>query len=71
MTEIRRYWKNYIDGAFVDGGAGRIAIDDPATGETIAEHATADAADVERAVAAARRCHESGAQTKNVSIKLG
>jgi aldehyde dehydrogenase (NAD+) len=60
-TEIKKYWKNYINGAFVDGGAGRIAIDNPATGATIAEHALADAEDVDQAVAAARKCHESGA----------
>ena len=36
-TELKQYWRNYIDGEFVDGGAGRIPIDDPATGEMIAE----------------------------------
>jgi acyl-CoA reductase-like NAD-dependent aldehyde dehydrogenase len=41
---------NYIDGAWVDGGAGRIDVTDPATGATLAEHALADAADVDRAV---------------------
>ncbi|HIP77075.1 MAG TPA: aldehyde dehydrogenase family protein, partial [Kiloniellaceae bacterium] len=61
--DIRPYWQNYIDGRFVDGGAGRIDIDDPGSGKKLAEQALADAGDVDRAVAAARRCHESGALT--------
>ena len=32
MFEIKPYWQNYIDGAWVDGGAGRIDVTDPATG---------------------------------------
>jgi len=59
--EVKPYWQNYIDGTFVDGGAGRIDVDDPGTGEKLAEQAIADASDVDRAVAAARRVHESGA----------
>ncbi|MEL6279044.1 MAG: aldehyde dehydrogenase family protein [Pseudomonadota bacterium] len=58
MTEL--YHRNYIDGAWVDGGAGRLAVDDPATGEVFAEQAVADAADVDRAVASARACADSG-----------
>ena len=56
MTGIAAYWRNYIDGAFVDGGAGRIAVHDPGSGAVLCEHALADAADVNRAVAAARAC---------------
>jgi aldehyde dehydrogenase (NAD+) len=57
---MKSYWQNYIDGAWVDGGAGRIDVVNPATGEKLAEHALADAADVDRAVQAARRVHLSG-----------
>lgn len=57
---IKDYWQNYIDGAWADGGAGRIDVINPATGEKLAEHALADAADVDRAVMAARRVHMSG-----------
>lgn len=57
---MKSYWQNYIDGAWVDGGAGRIDVTDPATNEKIAEHALADAADVDRAVQAAKRVHLSG-----------
>ncbi|MFA8386492.1 MAG: aldehyde dehydrogenase family protein [Pelagibaca sp.] len=60
MADVQPYWQNYIDGAWVDGGAGRIDVIDPATGEHIAEHALADAGDVDRAVRAARRVHLSG-----------
>ncbi|TCL10140.1 aldehyde dehydrogenase (NAD+) [Shimia isoporae] len=58
---MKSYWQNFIDGAWVDGGAGRIAVQDPATSEQIAEHALADAGDVDKAVQAARRVHRSGA----------
>ncbi len=61
MADLAAYWHNHIDGAWVDGGAGRIAVTDPATGQTLAEQALADAADVDRAVQAARRVHLSGA----------
>lgn len=57
---MKDYWQNYIDGRWVDGGAGRIDIINPGTGEKLAQHALADAADVDRAVMAARRVHLSG-----------
>ena len=60
MAAVKDYWQNYIDGAWVDGGAGRIEVMNPATGELLAEHALADAADVDRAVQAAQRVHRSG-----------
>ncbi|MEM1428867.1 MAG: aldehyde dehydrogenase family protein [Pseudomonadota bacterium] len=71
MAEIAPYWQNYIDGAWVDGGAGRIAVTDPGRGTRIAEHALADAADVDRAVAAARRVHLSGALTAMRPVERG
>ncbi len=61
MADIKPYWQNYIDGSWVDGGGGRLDVINPATGEKLAEHALADAADVDRAVQAARRVHLSGA----------
>lgn len=60
-ADMKSYWRNFIDGEFVDGGAGRLAVDNPATGEVAAEQALADAGDIDRAVRAAKRCHESGA----------
>ncbi|MBW4985952.1 aldehyde dehydrogenase family protein [Mameliella sp. CS4] len=71
MADVKPYWQNYIDGAWVHGGAGRIDVTDPATGERIAEHALADAADVDRAVGAARRVHLSGALTAMRPIERG
>ncbi len=63
MTELpRTYWQNHIGGRWVDAEAGgRIAVENPATGETIAEIARATAADVDAAVAAARTAFESRA----------
>lgn len=68
---MKDYWKNYIDGTWVDGGSGRINVTDPATGEKIAEHALASAEDVDRAVMAARRVHDSAALTAMRPIERG
>lgn len=57
---MKTYWQNYIDGAWVDGGAGRIDVINPGTGEKLAEQAIADMGDVDRAVMAAQRVHQSG-----------
>ena len=54
------YYQNYINGAFVDGGAGRLSVDNPADGSHLADIALADAADIDRAVRAAKACHEDG-----------
>ena len=68
---MQDYWQNYIDGNWVDGGAGRIDVENPATGEKLAEQALADAADVDRAVQAARRVHLSGALSDMRPIERG
>ena len=54
------YRQNYIDGEWVDGGAGRVDVINPGTGEVLAEQALADEGDVDRAVQAAKRVHHSG-----------
>ncbi len=71
MQDVKPYWQNYVDGEWADGGAGRIAVADPATGETLAEQALADAANVGRAVAAARRVHLSGALSSLRAVERG
>ncbi|WP_172292247.1 aldehyde dehydrogenase family protein [Pseudoruegeria sp. HB172150] len=71
MTEIAPYWQNYIDGSWTDGGAGRLTVDDPGSGEVLAEQALADATDVDRAVQAAKRCHESGVLTDMRPLERG
>lgn len=71
MPEIKSYWQNYINGAWVDGGAGRLAVDDPATGVALAEQALADQGDVNRAVEAARACHHSRALTAMRPVSRG
>jgi aldehyde dehydrogenase (NAD+) len=68
---LKDYWKNYIAGEWCDGGAGRLTIDNPATGEAIAEHALADNADVVRAVVAAMAFHESGVLSSMRPIERG
>jgi len=61
VPEVKPYWKNYIDGAWVDGGSGKLTVENPATGEKLAEQAIASAADVDRAVQAAKRVYLDGA----------
>mgnify|MGYP001791796485 CR=1 FL=1 len=60
MIEVKPYWQNYVDGHWVDGGDGRISVLNPAESAVLAEQALADAADIDRAVSAAKRVHQSG-----------
>ncbi len=64
-------WLNWIDGEWTEGGAGRLVVEDPATGEPVYEHACADAGDVERAVNSARACVESGSLSRMRPIERG
>lgn len=58
--DLKKYWQNYIAGEWVDSLDGaRIEIENPATGQIIAEFARAKSEDVDRAVAAARACFNS------------
>src|SRR5205814_6391615 len=58
QTTPRRY-QLFIDGQFVDAQSGKtFNSPNPATGETFAEVAEADQADVDKAVAAARKAFE-------------
>lgn len=58
QTTPRRY-QLFIDGKFVDAESGKTFITpNPATGETFAEVAEADKADIDKAVAAARKAFE-------------
>lgn len=62
---------NWIDGAWAEGGAGRMTVENPSTGQALAEQALANASDVDRAVTAARRIHESGALTALRPVERG
>ena len=58
QTTPRRY-QLFIDGQFVDAESGKtFNSPNPATGETFAEVAEADKADIDKAVAAARKAFE-------------
>ena len=65
------HWQNYVDGAWIDGGAGRLTVENPGTGEPLAEIACADAGDIDRAVAAAKACHDSGVLTSMRPVERG
>jgi gamma-glutamyl-gamma-aminobutyraldehyde dehydrogenase len=55
----------FIDGRFVDAAAGgRFTTVNPATGEALAEMSAGTAADIDRAVAAARKAFRSGAWSR-------
>ena len=71
MNKIVPLWQNYINGKFVDGGDGWLAIEDPASGEIIAEQAIADAGDVDAAVTAAKNCHESSVLSDMRPVERG
>ncbi|WP_436640813.1 aldehyde dehydrogenase family protein [Microbaculum sp. FT89] len=58
---LSRRHKHYIGGEWVDSVSGKTTtVEDPATGLTLATVAEGDAADVDLAVAAARKAFESG-----------
>lgn len=71
MQRTKPYWQNYINGAWADGGAGRVDVLNPATAEKFAEQELADAADIDRAVHAARRVHVSGALSDLRPVERG
>lgn len=60
--EIEPLWQSFIGGRWVDA-ARRLPVEDPGTGEVLAEVALGDADDVDAAVQAAARCHRSRALT--------
>jgi betaine-aldehyde dehydrogenase len=74
-TQVKTY-QNFIDGEWTDPAEGQSeSVVNPATGETIAQAPLSTAADVDRAVAAARRAFESWSITtpmerSNALLKL-
>lgn len=61
---MNRYLKHYIDGAWVESDGGRShEVIDPSTEQPVSEIVLGSAADVDKAVAAARRAFESFSQT--------
>ncbi|PJJ72658.1 acyl-CoA reductase-like NAD-dependent aldehyde dehydrogenase [Diaminobutyricimonas aerilata] len=58
ILKLRDSYGLFIDGEFVDGHGESFSTVSPATEKRIAEIASADASDVDRAVAAARRAHD-------------
>ncbi len=68
---MKDYWQNYIDGCWVDGGAGLIDVENPGSGEVLATHALADAADVDRAVQSASAMHRSSALSELRPVERG
>ena len=69
--KIKPFWQNFINGQYVDGGAGRLPVVNPADGSMVAEIALADAADIDRAVAAAHACQNSGDLAAMRPVELG
>jgi aldehyde dehydrogenase (NAD+) len=58
LADLKPSYRMFVDGEFVDGGGQTIKTVNPATEETLAEVASADTGDVDRAVAAARRAYD-------------
>lgn len=59
LANLAPAYRPFLDGQFVDGGGAPLKTTNPATEEVLAEVGTADASDVDRAVAAARRAYDT------------
>jgi aldehyde dehydrogenase (NAD+) len=60
VAELRRTWKLYIDGKWVDASGGTFDVLNPATEEVVAQAPNGTRADLDRAVRAARRAFDEG-----------
>ena len=60
MGDLARKWQLYIDGKWSDAGGGTFDVLNPATEEVVAQAPNATVADLERAIAAARRAFDEG-----------
>lgn len=60
----------FIDGALVAGGGGRFPTVNPATEEVLGTAADADAGDMGRAIAAARRAFDDTDWSRNVELRV-
>ncbi|RLK60969.1 aldehyde dehydrogenase family protein [Actinokineospora cianjurensis] len=58
IANLKPSYRMFVDGEFVEGGGEPLKSVNPATEEVLAEVSTASAADVDRAVKAARRAHD-------------
>ena len=58
IANLKPSYRMFVDGQFVDGTGEPLKTINPATGEVLAEVGTAGAADVDRAVKAARRAYD-------------
>ena len=60
----------YIDGALTSGGGGRFPTVNPATEEVLGTAANADAADMDRAIAAARRAFDESDWSTDTELRV-
>lgn len=60
----------YIDGTLTHGGAGRFPTVNPATEEVLGTAANADAHDMDRAIAAARRAFDTGGWSTDTELRI-
>ena len=60
----------FIDGKLTGGGAGRFATVNPATEEVLGTAANADAADMDRAIAAARRAFDGTDWARDTELRV-
>ena len=60
MAGLQRTWKLYIDGKWADAAGGTFDVLNPATEDVVAQAPDGTRADLERAIAAARRAFDEG-----------
>ena len=71
MPALDEYWQNYIGNKWVDGGAPRLSIENPATSQHLAWQAMASTQDVDEAVRAAKACHDLGVLSAMRPVERG
>ena len=71
MSAVDSHYLNYINGQWVEGEDDNLAVENPCSGEVVATQAMASNAQVDQAVQAAKRCHESRELIKMRPIERG
>lgn len=69
--EIAPQWFNYIDGNWCEGSEGWLTVESPSDASHLCQISLAGSDDVDQAVAAARRCHESAVLPELRPIERG
>lgn len=70
-SNMPQQWLNYIDGQWLEGEAGLLTVECPSDNSVLAQVSLAAPGDIDRAITAARRCHESAVLSDLRPIERG